>query len=240
MSDVVLLSGGLDSTVNLALARAEGVVGLALTFDYGQRAARNEAAASRTICRVVGVRHKVVRLPWLGRIKGSALTDRSIRVPRPSVDELEDPAATRGSAAAVWVPNRNGVFVNVAAAYAEGLGCNRVVVGFNAEEAATFPDNSPAFVRAANRALRYSTRSGTKVFCYTTEMAKPEIVRTARRIGAPLELTWPCYEGGSRPCGRCESCVRFRRAVRAAGCEAWLARRRRGAAAHRPSPGQKD
>jgi 7-cyano-7-deazaguanine synthase len=120
------------------------------------------------------------------------------------------------------VPNRNGVLVNIAAAFAERLEADTVVVGFNREEAATFPDNGVEFVEAATRALALSTRKGVRVACPVGGLRKDEIVRLGREIGAPLREVWPCYEGGERMCGTCESCRRFRRALARAGLEAWF------------------
>jgi 7-cyano-7-deazaguanine synthase len=115
------------------------------------------------------------------------------------------------------VPNRNGVLIAMAAVWAEVNDVPYVVTGFNREEAATFPDNSLEFIEAQNGALRYSTRNGVQVTSPTARMDKVEIVRAGHRAGAPLELCWPCYLGGDTPCGRCESCLRFRRAMDAAG-----------------------
>jgi 7-cyano-7-deazaguanine synthase len=125
------------------------------------------------------------------------------------------------------VPNRNGVFLAVAAAWAEALHADEVVAGFNAEEAASFPDNSVEFVRAYNRSLRLSTRNGVEVRSYTARLRKPAIVRLGLKIGAPLDLIWCCYDGGGRMCGRCESCFRFIRGVSEAGSGAveWLTHR---------------
>lgn len=215
MSAIVLLSAGLDSTVNLAAAcRRRGSVRLAITFDYGQRAAKREATRARAIARHYGVPWKRVRLPWLGAITATALVARGRRLPRPK--DLEDRAAARRSAAAVWVPNRNGVFLNVAAAFAEASGCREVVIGLNREEGAAFPDNTAAFGRAATRAFRFSTLSGVRVVSFTASMDKRQIVRLALRLRVPLDLVWPCYEGGRRACGLCESCLRFRRASQGA------------------------
>jgi 7-cyano-7-deazaguanine synthase len=119
------------------------------------------------------------------------------------------------SAAAVWVPNRNGVFINIAAAFAESLGCEAVVCGFNAEEGQTFPDNTAEYAQAATAALAYSTLSQVRVWSPTQDLTKVEIVALARRIGAPLQHVWSCYEPGPEPCGECESCLRFARAMAA-------------------------
>jgi len=121
---------------------------------------------------------------------------------------------TEKSAKSVWVPNRNGILINAAAAYAEKLGAHRVVVGFNVEEASTFPDNSEEFLKRATRSLEYSTSNQVEVYCYTTSLNKRQIVRELRALPRkfPFELLWSCYEGGETPCGRCESCQRQARA----------------------------
>jgi 7-cyano-7-deazaguanine synthase len=204
MKAVALLSGGLDSTVAFAI-RARDTV-LALTVDYGQRAARREVDSARRTAARYKVPHTVLKLPWLS---GGALTSRSKRLPSPDLDRASD---TKKSAAAVWVPNRNGVFIAAAAAMAERLGATRIVVGFNREEAATFADNSAGFLRAANRALRYSTRNGVRVESPTLGWDKRRIVREARRRRIALDGLWPCYEGGRAWCRRCESCLRSLRA----------------------------
>jgi 7-cyano-7-deazaguanine synthase len=216
MRSIVLLSGGLDSTVALAAATQQGTVRLTLTFDYGQRASEREIEAARAMCKRIGVDHEVVQLPWLAQMTRTALVNRDAPMPRP--DSLRGhPEAGAESAAAVWVPNRNAVFVSIGAAYAEAEGCDAVVCGFNAEEGATFPDNSEAFVGAANCALAYSTRTGVRIVAPTQALCKSEIVRMGRELDAPLDLVWSCYEGGPEHCLRCESCLRLRRAFEEAG-----------------------
>jgi 7-cyano-7-deazaguanine synthase len=205
MKGVAILSGGLDSTVSLAAAVREMDVTLALTFDYGQRAARREREASARIARRYGIPHRVVRIPWLAPLTRTALVNRRARLPREGMSAR--------SARAVWVPNRNGVFIEIAAAHAESRGARRLVTGFNREEAATFPDNSPGYVRAVNRALSFSTANGVRVVSFTAGLDKRGIARLGRRLGAPLDLIWPCYEGGRRWCGTCESCRRCLRAL---------------------------
>jgi 7-cyano-7-deazaguanine synthase len=195
---IVLLSGGLDSAVALALTARRAK--LCLTFDYGQRAAAPERRTARMLARRFGVPFLHLKLPWL---RGGALTDRARALPT---------APSGSSARAVWVPNRNGVFINVAAAIAEARGWRTIVTGFNREEAATFPDNSRAYVRAVNAALRLSTANGVRVEAPTARWDKRRIMRRAVALGLPIDRLWPCYRGGRRPCGRCESCVRFRRA----------------------------
>ena len=205
MKGVAILSGGLDSTVSLAAATREMDVVLALTFDYGQRAAKRERAASGRIAKHYKIPHKVVAIPWLAELTGTALVNRRAKLP---LNEM-----SVRSAKAVWVPNRNGVFIEIAAAHAESLGAQRLITGFNKEEAVTFPDNSPAYVSAVNYALSYSTANGVRVVSFTGNLEKKGIVNLGRRLNAPLNYIWPCYEGGKRWCGECESCLRSLRAL---------------------------
>ena len=216
VSSVILLSGGLDSATNLALCAEYDRPHLALTIDYGQQAALREVEAARQLAQIYEVRHRVIDLRWLGELGGSALTDSSLGMPELKRDQLDEVVATRASASAVWVPNRNGVFLQVAAAVAERLGCPRVVVGFNREEAATFPDNTQAFLDASSAALAFSSRDGSvELFSYTTGMDKREMVRALRALSRPFafERVWSCYRGGVAPCGECESCQRLKRAL---------------------------
>ncbi len=215
LKTVVLLSGGLDSSANLAIADHFDRPVLALTVDYGQRAAVPEIRAARMLAEYYGVPHRVLELKWLGGLGGSALTEDSLGVPEPDSNRLDDLKVASETAKAVWVPNRNGVLINAAAAVAESTGAQQVVVGFNKEEAATFPDNSSQFLGTANLALKYSTAGKVKLACYTDMMVKSEIVEALRNLPKPFpfELVWSCYHGGEKMCGKCESCKRFFRAT---------------------------
>lgn len=203
---VVLLSGGLDSALNLALACRYRRPALGLTFDYGQRAARAEVRAAGKLCRHYGAEHRVIKLPWLREL-----------APAPIVDPATPLPTRPDDVGAVWVPNRNGVFVAVGASFAESFGAGVVVAGFNAEEAIRFPDNSPAFVAASNRALRYSTAGRVTLMSYTASMDKTDIVKKASRVGLPWEYVFFCYGEGPAPCGKCSACTRTARAVKRAG-----------------------
>lgn len=207
---IALLSGGLDSGVAAARFTAHGGrIVQALFFLYGQRAAPREAAASRALAARWGADWVPVELPWLGQLAvraGSALTDAGKALPRGTADRPGDAA----SAAAVWVPARNAVFVAIAAAFAEAGGADCVVAGFNREEAATFPDNSPEFLAAAGAFLRHGTRTEVAVESPTIDLDKAQIVAAARDLGLGPDDFWSCYENGERPCGSCESCLRSR------------------------------
>lgn len=210
---VVLLSGGLDSGTAAALWCAQGrAIALALFADYGQRAVEREAESSMALAGRLGVPWRRIGLPWLAGLaaaSGSALVQGASRpVPERSSGDPGDAE----SAAAVWVPARNLVLVAAAAAHAETLGATTVVVGFNREEAATFPDNSEAFVHALASALRLATRAGLGIASPTQGMDKRGIVAAARRLGLTQADFWSCYLGGAAPCGTCESCARSARA----------------------------
>jgi 7-cyano-7-deazaguanine synthase len=210
---VSLLSGGLDSVVATAAAARSGTVALALTFDYGQRSANREARAAGAVARELGIEWKLVRLPWLAELLPAAVRDGARALPRPAAADLDSASRARETARAVWVPNRNGVFVNIAAAFAESLGARDVVAGFNREEARTFPDNSPEFMKRASAALALSTANRVRLVSPTARLEKAGIVRLGMRICAPLVQVWSCYDAGPRMCGSCESCARLVRAL---------------------------
>lgn len=209
---LVLLSGGLDSALNLALAAREGSAVLALTFAYGQRAEARELESAAALAAHYGIDWRSLDLRWLGTAHPNALTRRGSDLPDLKTEDLDNPEKSNASARAVWVANRNGLFLNAAAVFAEAMGLERLLVGFNREEAATFPDNSRAFLEAATTALAYSTLNHVRVDSFTLAWDKTEIVREAAKVGLPFEKIWSCYESGPTPCGNCESCRRFARA----------------------------
>ncbi|OGQ04400.1 MAG: 7-cyano-7-deazaguanine synthase QueC [Deltaproteobacteria bacterium RIFCSPLOWO2_01_44_7] len=214
---VTLLSGGLDSYLSTAVAKQYHEVVLALTFNYGQRAANQETKAAQKIAKLWRIKHQVVELPWLKSLGENALTHTTTLLPRFSdLEKLKDKKATEKSAEAVWVPNRNGVFLNIAASFAESLGATTIITGFNREEAATFPDNSSDYVHRLNRALELSTLLyPPKVKSYVQEINKKEMVAKLIELDLPLDNFWSCYEGKEKMCGVCESCARTLAAFKA-------------------------
>ena len=209
---VVLLSGGLDSTVNLYETNQRAEVALALTFDYGQRAASREITFARAQCEALGVAHETVEVRFFERFTRTALVARSGEVPTGEAVEIDDLLVSERTARAVWVPNRNGILLNIGAGFAEGLGAKWIVPGFNLEEAATFADNTEGFLQALCSAFRFSTSNAVEAVCFTTGLRKPDIVRRGVELGVHFEHIWPCYFGGETPCGSCESCRRYDRA----------------------------
>jgi len=217
---ITLLSGGLDSYLSTAIARQHHEIILALTFDYGQRASSQEIKASKNIAKFWRIRHQMVELPWLKNLGENALTHTTTLLPRfRDLEKLKDKKATEKSAEAVWVPNRNGVFLNIAAAFAESLGATWIITGFNREEAFTFPDNSSDYVYRLNRALELSTLLyPPKIKSYVQEMNKAQMVEKLFKLDLPLDTFWSCYEGGEKMCGTCESCARTIAAFQSQGC----------------------
>lgn len=213
MKCIVLLSGGLDSSVSLAYALRENKVELCLTMDYGQRAAKKEIGASAALADYYKLNHKVIELPFLQQITITALVNSTRDIPDLTGKALDDRTSAEESALAVWVPNRNGLFINIAACFAETLACELIIAGFNKEEAKTFPDNSFPFVKSMNEALTHSTKNKVKVLSYTQRLDKAGIVRLGQRLQIPWQFIWSCYFGGEAACGKCESCQRFQRAM---------------------------
>lgn len=214
-SCVVLFSGGLDSTTALAWALARYDRVHALTFDYGQRHLV-EVAAARRAARRLGLPHAVVRVD-LRQVGGSALTDRRVPLPRPG-----RPSARRAGPPATYVPFRNGVFLALAAAWAEARGVRDLVCGFHVADSPDYPDTTARFVRAMERAVRAGTKAAfggppARIVAPLLGLDKAGIIRLGLRLGADYARAVSCYAGGERPCGACSSC-RFRaRAWKAVG-----------------------
>lgn len=213
---IVLLSGGLDSLVNLAKALLETKVIFNLIFDYGQKSSLREISAARKISKYYNILIKTIKLP---RMEGSsALTCKGLKIPKFAKSDLDNSCKIRKASEKVWVANRNGVFINVAAHFAESHGVDLIITGFNKEEAQNYPDNSIQFVKAVNKSLSYSTKNKVKIKSFTQNLNKTEIVKLGKKLSIPWQYIWSCYEGGRRMCGRCESCQRLKRAVGVEKC----------------------
>ncbi len=210
---VVVLSSGLDSAVNLAWGSRTFDLVSAVTFDYGQRARKQEIKGAKALSKHYHTPHHVIPLPHLAEWTGTSLVKTAKALPHHSIKTLDDKKKATRSARAVWVPNRNGIFINMAGALAESLGARILIVGFNEEEGVTFPDNSAPFVNAINQSLSYSTLNQVEVRCRTLTMNKKEIVRLGIELKLPFHLIWSCYEGNKTMCGTCESCLRLKRAA---------------------------
>jgi len=207
MKSIILLSGGLDSLVSLGLKQKEINVELALTFDYGQKSAKKEIDASEKICKYYNIEHKVIKLDWLNKITQTALVSE-VEVPHGA--ELDNPQT---SAKSVWVPNRNGLFLNIAGSFADSYNYDYILIGANKEEGQTFPDNTQEFIDAVNEEFKFSTQNHPKVTAPLINCNKNDIVMLALKNKVPLELTMSCYQSEAGHCGICESCTRLKNAL---------------------------
>jgi 7-cyano-7-deazaguanine synthase len=215
---IILLSGGLDSFVSLALTKDEYNVNKALTFDYGQKSAPIEISASKKICEFYNIEHKVIKLDWLKEITQTALVSEK-EIPLTSLKDLSSDEFVNKSAVSVWVPNRNGAFLNIAAAFADSYDYDYIIFGANKEEGTTFPDNTQEFIDKINESFRFSTQKQPKVFAPLINSDKNDIVKKALKLGVPLEFTRSCYSSKAKHCGICESCVRLKRALEENNCK---------------------
>ncbi len=213
-SAVILMSGGLDSVVSLACALDDYDVKLALTFDYGQKSVEQEIRASRKVCNHYGIVHKVIKLDWLENITQSALVSDG-EVP---TDEL----CTEKSMKAVWVPNRNGLFLNIAASFADSYEFTHIIFGANAQEARTFSDNSQEFIDKINLSVASSTLAKPIVVAPLINLYKDDIVKLALEKAVPLSLVRSCYNNSLSNCGKCESCLNLKKALINNKCEELL------------------
>ncbi len=211
---LVVLSGGLDSTVCMALAAEEtGEAPLALTFDYGQRH-RTELDRAAGVAGHFRSEHLVVQLDtsaW----GGSALTDASIDVPV---------AGSTDGIPATYVPARNSIFLAVALGVAEARKLDAVWIGVNAIDYSGYPDCRPEFIEAFRGVAATGQKRGVDgdPIAIRTPLigcTKEQIVRLGVEQGAPLQLTWSCYRGGDRPCGTCDACDLRARGFAAAGVD---------------------
>lgn len=212
---VVLLSGGLDSTTALAVARARGFTCHALTVRYGQLHQVELDAAVRVAAALGAVEHRVLTVD-ISPIAASALTDRSIAVPK---DRPLAEIGAPGDVPPTYVPARNTVLLSLALAWAESLGARDLFLGVNVLDAIGYPDCRPAFVRAFEALAQVATRSGGfLVHAPLIEFTKAEIVKLGRSLGVDYGLTHSCYSPiGDLACGRCDACALRRKGFAEAG-----------------------
>ena len=232
MSDVskavVLLSGGMDSCVSTAIARERhGAGNLSLLHaGYGQRTQQRERRAFEDIADFYGVKeHLVVQLDHFRAIGGSALTDRNISVPE---NELDGEGPHGSTIPVTYVPFRNAHFLSVAVSWAEAIGAGAIYIGAVAEDSSGYPDCRPEYYRVFQELIRAGTRPETQIEIVTPviQLKKSEIIRRGIELGAPLHLTWSCYQNEDLACGACDSCLLRLRAFGEAGVTDPIAYRR--------------
>lgn len=216
---VVLLSGGMDSCVCTAIAHElHGKGNVALVHaSYGQRTAARERRAFDAIANFYEVKDRLpVALGHFRAIGGSALTDARIAVPE---NELGAPGPHGSAVPVTYVPFRNAHFLAVAVSWAEAIGASAVYIGAVAEDSSGYPDCRPEYYETFRELVRVGTRPETRIEIVTPVIAmkKNEIIRRGIELGAPLHLTWSCYQGEEMACGACDSCLLRLRAFEEAG-----------------------
>lgn len=210
---VVLASGGLDSCVTTAIAAREYRVAL-LHVAYGQRTESRELAAFNALADFYRAeQRRVCRLDHLRQIGGSSLTDSNIPVELADLDRKEIPSS--------YVPFRNAHFLSIAVSWGEVIGARRIFIGAVAEDSSGYPDCRPEYYEAFNRLIAVGTKPETQLEIVTPviRMRKNDIVRKGIGLGAPLHLTWSCYQKQDVACGVCDSCALRLRAFQEAGFE---------------------
>jgi 7-cyano-7-deazaguanine synthase len=211
---VVLLSGGLDSTIAIHLAKSEGFEVYALSFNYGQKHSK-EVECAKTIAKKVGaVEHNIVTLQ-LNLWGGSSLTD--------SNREVENGDVTRTDIPQTYVPARNMVFLSVAASYAEAIGAQDIFIGVSEVDYSGYVDCREEFIRSMETTINKGTvmgaELGKKITIHTPfiNKTKAEEIALGEQLEVDWSLTWSCYRGGEKPCGTCDSCLLRAKAFKEAG-----------------------
>jgi 7-cyano-7-deazaguanine synthase len=209
---VCLVSGGMDSCVTAAIAREENDELAFLHVSYGQRTEKRERRAFDDLADYFKVSKRLAAsIEYLTTIGGSSLTDAGIVVAKADLTSREIPTS--------YVPFRNSHLLSIATSWAEVIRARRIYVGAVAEDSSGYPDCRPEFYEAFQRAIEVGTKPDTQVKIITPviHMRKAEIVRRGLELGAPLQLTWSCYQSDDMACGRCDSCALRVRAFSQAG-----------------------
>ena len=215
---VCLLSGGLDSSTCLAVARRDGFECYALSFDYGQRHIVELEAARRVAQALGAARHMVAKI-GLDAFGGSALTD-DIAVPK-----ARSAAEMSKGIPVTYVPARNTIFLSFALAWAEVLESSDIFIGVNALDYSGYPDCRPEYIEAYERMANLATKAGVegrtrlKIHTPLLRLTKAEIVKLAHSLGVDFSLTFSCYDpdAAGQPCGQCDACLLRRKGFEEAG-----------------------
>ena len=199
---VIVLSGGLDSTTCMGMAKEKGYELYPITFHYGQKHNREVEQAQKVAEYYNAKDHRIVNISFLNQIGGSALTDDSIDVPT-DMDEDEIPVT--------YVPARNMIFLSLASAYAEVIGAEAIYIGVSAVDYSGYPDCRPEFIESMNETVNLATKAGAtgsemRIETPLINLTKADTVSEGLRLNVPYELTTSCYNGEEEACGECDSC----------------------------------
>src|SRR5687768_15723215 len=209
---ICLVSGGMDSCITAAIAKAENEEIAFLHISYGQRTEKRERKAFNDIADFYKVEKRLeVSIEYLAKIGGSSLTDSSIEVSEADLESKEIPTS--------YVPFRNANMLSIATSWAEVLRANSIYIGAVAEDSSGYPDCRPEFYAAFEKAIESGTKPETDIKIRTPiiQLSKAEIVRKGLESGAPLYLSWSCYRNEDLACGTCDSCALRLRGFERAG-----------------------
>ncbi|MBN1405469.1 MAG: 7-cyano-7-deazaguanine synthase QueC [Candidatus Omnitrophica bacterium] len=209
---VILLSGGLDSATSLFWAKAKGCKLFCLMFDYGQRH-KKEISQAKVIAAKANCRYRVLKIDLAG--KHSSLVNKHMKITAADIKKIIP---------STYVPARNMIFLSFAASFAESEKADAVIIGANQIDYSNYPDCRAGFLKAFENAVNKGTKQGAqgkkiKILAPLLNKTKAQIVKMAKRLNVPIELTWSCYSGGKRACGRCPSCVIRAKGFKEAGIE---------------------
>lgn len=206
---IIVLSGGMDSVT--LLYDYKDSIALAVTFDYGSRHNAREIECARKNCEILGVEHIVIPLQFMGKYFISSLLIGGEDIPEGHYSD-ENMKST-------VVPFRNGIMLSVAAGLAESRGLKKVMLANHSGDHAIYPDCRPEFIDAMSLAISRGTYDGVVIEAPYTNISKSDIARIGKRIGVDYRLTYSCYKGGEKHCGKCGTCVERMEALRDAGIE---------------------
>ena len=199
MKTVSIISGGMDSLVATAMAIDSGFEVIGLHFNYAQRTEKKELECFNNISDFYGIKNRyILELDFFKKIGANALVDSTIAVP--NVPNIGVPIT--------YVPFRNGIFLSIAAAVAEKENAQFITIGVVEEDSSGYPDCTEKFINLQQNAINQGTKDETKITINAPViyMSKAEIVQKAFELGAPLEMSWSCYQGEKKACGVCDSC----------------------------------
>ncbi len=211
---IVLMSGGMDSTVCASWAIAQGYEVCALHVHYGQKTEQREGKAFQDICSKLHIQHILdIDISHLAAIGGSSLTDASIAISKADLESTEIPSS--------YVPFRNANLLSIGVSWAEVIGAHTIIIGAVEEDGSGYPDCRKVFFEAFETMIQLGTKPGSHITIQTPLIAldKAAIVTLGMQLNAPLELTWSCYSGSEKACGICDSCALRLRGFSKAGYE---------------------
>lgn len=206
---LIVLSGGMDSVT--LLHDYKDRIALAVTFDYGSNHNAREAECAARQCGMLGIEHLVIPLSFMGRYFKSSLLEGADAVP--DADYAEE------NMKSTVVPFRNGIMLSVACGLAESRGLRHVMLANHGGDHAIYPDCRPDFVRSMSAAMQFGTYIHVDLLAPYTDLTKADIARIGRRLGIDYSLTYSCYRGGERHCGRCATCRERHEALTEAGID---------------------